>query len=294
MPNQWYPPRNREESPSKRWQTTMRSQLDEVAQQLQGNYNTNGRVQALRDRKLANTKTSISFGNDKPNYISDCHDNQRRCMGYVSPEERATQADRIKTMKAELTTTNFRLGDEIPHYESVNHESMARAEAFRNSKRVGMNTQLKEAVKKSSIYFGNEPVRYETVAHEAMLYKGNENDFSKLQKEVTDMKVTLSRHNFTLGDEKIEYISDYHRGYGSLPAEAYVHDAKKKQEMQAVVLDSRACHFSLGNDRPQYMSNSHSAMKLVEGQTAQDVSAQLSRAKEMKAALQRTDRKSVV
>lgn len=70
MPNQWYPPRNREESPSKRWQTTMRSQLDEVAQQLQGNYNTNGRVQALRDRKLANTKTSISFGNDKVcNYV---------------------------------------------------------------------------------------------------------------------------------------------------------------------------------------------------------------------------------
>lgn len=65
MPNQWYPPRDRADSPSKRWQTTMRSQLDDVAQQLKGNYDTNGRVKALQDRKLANTKTSISFGNDK-------------------------------------------------------------------------------------------------------------------------------------------------------------------------------------------------------------------------------------
>lgn len=288
MPNQWYPPRNRDHSPSKRWETTMRSQLDEVAQQLKGNYNTNGRVQALRDRKLANTKTSISFGNDKPTYISDCMDNQMRCMGFVSPEERAKQAERIKTMKAELTTTNFRLGDEIPLYESVNHEAMARAETFKNAQRVAMNKNVKEAVKKSSIYFGNEPVRYETVAHDAMKYKGNENDFSKLQREVNDMKITLSRHNFTLGDEKVDYVSDYHRGYGSLPAEAYVHDAKKRQEMQAVVLDSRAAHFSLGNDRPHYLSNTHSAMKIIEGQSAQDVSAQIARAKEMKAALQRT------
>lgn len=173
-------------------------------------------------------------------------DNQMRCMGFVSPEERAKQAERIKTMKAELTTTNFRLGDEIPLYESVNHEAMARAETFKNAQRVAMNKNVKEAVKKSSIYFGNEPVRYETVAHDAMKYKGNENDFSKLQREVNDMKITLSRHNFTLGDEKVDYVSDYHRGYGSLPAEAYVHDAKKRQEMQAVVLDSRAAHFSLG------------------------------------------------
>ncbi len=44
----------------------------------------------------------------------------------------------------------------------------------------------------------------------------------------------------------------------------------------------------LGNDRPHYLSNTHSAMKIIEGQSAQDVSAQIARAKEMKAALQRT------
>lgn len=285
----------------------MRSQLDDVAQQLKGNYDTNGRVKALQDRKLANTKTSISFGNDKvrhlrpaasvsvshlllaqPTYISDCMDNQMRCMGYVSPEERAAQAERIRQMKADLTTTNFRLGDEIPHYESVNHESMARAETFRNAQRVQMNTHVKEAVKKSSLHFGNEKVRYETVAHEAMQYKGNENDFAKLQREVHDMKITLSRHNFTLGDEKVDYTSDYHRGYGAMPQSVYANDAKKRQEMRAVVDDSRSCHFSLGNDRPTYMSNTHAAMKIIEGQSAQDVSAQIARAKEMKAALQRT------
>jgi hypothetical protein len=215
-------------------------------------------------------------------------DNQMRCMGYVSPEERAAQAERVRAMKAGLTTTNFRLGDEVPHYESVNHESMARAETFRNAQRVEMNTHVAAAVKKSSLHFGNEKVRYETVAHEAMQYKGNENDFSKLQREVKDMKITLSRHNFTFGDEKVDYTSDYHRGYGAMAPSVYANDAKKRQELRAVVDDSRSCHFSLGNDRPTYMSNTHAAMKVVDGQSAQDVSAQIARAKEMKAALQRT------
>lgn len=215
-------------------------------------------------------------------------DNQIRCQGFTSAEERAAQKERVRAMKADLTTTNFRLGDEIPHYESVNHEAMARAETFRGVQRVGMNTSLKEAVKKSSIYFGNEAVEYSSVAHDSMLYKGNENNFSKLKAEVKEMKTTLTRHNFSFGDEKVDYVSDYHRGYGSLPPESYVHDKKKKASMRAIIDDSRACHFSLGNDRPQYLSNTHSALQTIEGHSAQDVSKGIERAKQMKVALQRT------
>ncbi len=181
-------------------------------------------------------------------------DNQIRCTGYISPEERANTMQRIKAMKAELTTTNFKLGDEIPVYESINHEAMAKAETFRGVQRVGMNSSLKEAVKKSSIYFGNEPVQYETVAHNAMQYRGNQNNFSALKEEVTNMKASLRKHNFSFGDERVHYASDYHRGFSSIPREAYANAKDKKTAMRGIIEDSRRCHFSLGNDRPEYRS----------------------------------------
>lgn len=56
----------REGSPSKRWQTTMKTAQEEVAQHLRGdNYDRSAMVKDLKDRKIANTKTSISFGNER-------------------------------------------------------------------------------------------------------------------------------------------------------------------------------------------------------------------------------------
>lgn len=221
-------------------------------------------------------------------YISDTMENQLKCSGSTSAEERAAQSERIRAMKAELTTTNFSLGDERPKYLSVNHESMAVADTFRGAGRVAMNSDLKEAVKKSSIHFGNERVQYESVAHDAMKYRGNENNFSKLKGEVQEMTATLRKHNFNFGDEKIEYQSDYNRGYGSLPLEAYKYAQSKKADMKSTIEDQRRAHFSLGNDRPGYTSNTHEALRTIEGHGANDVSKQLERAKEMKAALQKT------
>jgi hypothetical protein len=41
--------------------------LERVAKELEGSeyYDTSSRLKTLNDRKLANTKTSISFGNEK-------------------------------------------------------------------------------------------------------------------------------------------------------------------------------------------------------------------------------------
>jgi hypothetical protein len=61
--------KNRNSSPSKRWQTTMKSSLDEVASQLEGNYDRAAMVKDLKDRKISNTKTSISFGNEKVSFL---------------------------------------------------------------------------------------------------------------------------------------------------------------------------------------------------------------------------------
>jgi len=222
------------------------------------------------------------------NYTSDTKENLLKCAGSVSVEERAEQASRIKSMKAELTTTNFKLGDERPVYETSNCAAMKQAETFQGVGRVQMNANVKEAVKKSSIHFGNERVQYATTAHEAMRYGGNENDFSKLKEEVRTMTETLRKHNFSLGDEKVSYVSDYNSGYGSMPMDAYRISGNKKAAMRGVIEDSRSCHFSLGNDKTVYMSNTHMALKSVEGSSANDVAKNVEHAKSMKAALQKT------
>lgn len=151
------------------------------------------------------------------------------------------------------------------------------------------NTELKEAVKKSSLHFGNEPMRYETVGQESMKYHGNTNDFATLRKEVQEQTATLRKHNFSFGDETVAYQSDYQRGYGSLPNEAYFVSSDKKQNMKNIIEDSRACHFSLGNDKVLYQSNNMSAAASVVGKSAiGDLGRQAENAKKMKAALQKT------
>lgn len=191
-------------------------------------------------------------------------------------------------MKAELTTTNFRLGDEKPTYESANHQAMKAAESYYGVGRVGMNNDLKEAVKRSSIHFGNERVDYTSTAHDSMRYNGNENNFSALKEEVRVMTEGLRKHNFSLGDEKVSYQSDYASGYGSLPLEAYKVSGNKKAAMRGVIEDSRSCHFSLGQDKIQYQSNTQQALNSINGHSANDVAAQAARVKQMKTALQRT------
>ena len=55
-----------------------------------------------------------------------------------------------KKMKADLTVTNFTLGDEPTEYGSVNADAMAEAEKFKGYKKIAMNEDLKAAIKKSS------------------------------------------------------------------------------------------------------------------------------------------------
>lgn len=193
-------------------------------------------------------------------------------------------------MKADLTVTNFSLGDERPEYESViastmkpiDYSKVIRAKSQAPVTIVGDNNKL------SSIHFGNESVNYNSVAQDAMRYNGNQNDFTKLKNEVTAMKVQLRKHNFSFGDEKVAYQSDYAAGFGSVPVEAYKVSHLKKADMQASIAEARACHFSLGQDKIQYLSNTQNALQAIDGYNASDVHKQMERSKQMKMALQKT------
>jgi len=277
-------------SPSKRWATTAGSALAEVAEKLAGNYDRSKMVRDLNNRKLANTITSINFGNEKVNYISDSKENQMKCQGGNSAEERAAQAYRIKKMKADLTVTNFSLGDEIPAYESVIASTIKPIDYSKviRAKSQAPKTIVGDSNKLSSIHFGNEAVNYNSVASDAMRYHGNENNFAKLKAEVKEMTATLRKHNFSFGDEKVAYMSDYQAGYGSVPLSAYREGFDKKSGMRAIIEDSRACHFSLGQDKIQYLSNTQNGYNAIDGYNSSDVSKQKERSKQMKTALQKT------
>jgi len=63
------------------------------------------------------------------------------------------------------------------------------------------------------------------------------------------MTATLRKHNFSFGEEKIEYVSDQTRGYGSVPLAAYSQRNEARPKIKATIADSRSCHFSLGLDK---------------------------------------------
>lgn len=58
-----YNQETRRSSPGKRWVTTAGSAMEETARKF-GEAVPEDRLKQLRDRKIANTKTSIRFGND--------------------------------------------------------------------------------------------------------------------------------------------------------------------------------------------------------------------------------------
>jgi len=274
---------------SARWKTTAGSDLENVASQLAGNYDNAGRLKAMKERKMANNTTSIHFGNESINYVSDAQENQLKCFGGSTPAERAAQKERIRAMKAALTTTNFKLGDAVPEYFSVNQLAMAESDKFKGTQRVTMNKDVKEAVKKSSLHFGNEKVSYATMGQESMKYHGNLNNFAKLKENVRLQTEQLRKSNFTLGDEKVRYVTDYKEGYGSLPQESYIIDQATRDNIRYIINDSRSAHFSLGNDVPVYKSCNEEAAESLKGRNVlDDLEKQKERSKKMKAALQTT------
>lgn len=274
-------------SPSKRWETTLSSAQQDVARNMKS-FDRKAMVKDLHDRKISNTRTSIKFGNDPVSYISDARENQTKIQGVQV--DRAADVAAIRKMKADLTVTNFRLGDEEPFFETTSGSAMATTnESFSASLKANRSqNNAKEMIKKSSLHFGNEPVDYQSVSHQAMEYRGTAANFAALKEEVGKMSTTLRKHNFSFGEEKVTYQSDYNRGYGSVPLDAYRAGVDKKQQLKTLATESRRCHFTLGHDPVQYQSNTQSALRDVLSRDTGDGAQSVERAKEMKAALQKT------
>jgi hypothetical protein len=207
----------------------------------------------------------------------------------ATPAERAALTARIKGMKAALTQTNFSLGDEVPMYSSANRDAMAMSETFKGVGRVKMAEDVMNAVKASSLHFGNEPGLWVSCNMDAFGPKESTNNFQKLKEDTEILTAALRKHNFSFGEEPVEYISDQTRGYGSVPLHAYRQRQDALPKIKETIQDSRSCHFSLGLDKVNYESVMHAGLKQGYGQgAAADVKAGLERAAKMKADLVKT------
>ena len=92
--------------------------------------------------------------------------------------------------------------------------------------------------------------------------------------------------NFSFCEEKVEYITDQTRGYGSVPVAAYSQRQQALPKIRETIQDSRSCHFSLGLDKINYQSNTHAGFQgaAIDAKRAEG----LERIKQMKKALQTT------
>jgi len=132
-------------------------------------------------------------------------------------------------------------------------------------------------------------VNYTSVSSEGYVNKGVEgsSNFDKRKSEIKEMTARLRKHNFSLGEEKVDYTSDYQSGFGAIS----VSDRSAtmdKSKLKAQIEEIRKCHFSLGNDKVVYQSDAQRASKVIEGQKGADVAKNLENARLMKAALQKT------
>jgi hypothetical protein len=273
-------------SPSKRWVTTAGSDMEAVAEIRRNTEDGDSnklRQEALRTRKLANTQTSILFGNASVSYLSDARSSQNSVMKGYDVDELQAQGKRNKDMKKQLTAANFSLGDEKVDYDSTSHAGLRSGCEGSGGRQERFNPG-----RGSSIQFGSEKnIDYRSTAQEGMIYHGNANDFATSKQNVIALKNHLRRHQISLGEEKVEYVTDNQRGYPSIDSSNYDHK-NRKEELRKVISESQACHFSFGQDKPEYLSNSHRSQGTYSGMSASEVAAEAANAKRMKQQLQRT------
>ena len=242
-------------------------------------------------------------------YISDAMENQKLILN-ASNADKEAQKQRIKKMKADLTKTNFKMGDERDktEYMSTNQQGMLQViqhpmDARERVEKKALNEAMKEAVKRSSLEFGTEKPVYESVMTGQMRrdVMGPGVDFQKRKDEISEMTNALRKHNFQIWADYSkeynagQYETDYNSGYGSLPKAAYMMAHDHKDEINRHIADSRSSHYSL--DMPgykeEYKSASHASMEKVYKSTLGTDTRQMrmdeqERARSMKANLTRT------
>lgn len=278
-----YPPRR--QSSGKRFVTTTESGLAHVASKLHEMDSREAIAKDLRDRKLRNTKTNICFGYDALRYETDAMARQKECSN-VHVDQPTPQE--LRQLKLGLTRTSFSLGHEPVDYRTTSTLPYPVGEM--KNYQGQLNTEVKNMIKKSSIYFGSDTVQMKPHSHLSFQdnSKNSNVNFSKRKKEIAELTKQLRAHNFSFGNNKelktTNYRDNFNRTYD-------IEDTSEQKKIQKeIVKDLRACHFELGHDKTIWETDYQRQIKGVgQGRTMVEIQKELDNAKHMKANLQKTN-----
>lgn len=279
------------ESKKSRWETTTSGQLAQTAdpavraevKQIQNEF----KEQAETKKNNAN---NMYFGKDKVDYVTNAQAQMGRSVTSLDTKEMDETKKKIKEMKVLLGTATIELGDQAPTcYETT--AKAASKESSQYAGKSGTQNELKStgfSAKVSKIDFGHDKPDYVSEYTRACSTMSNDQDeFTKTKEGAKKLKETLSRRNFDLGaEEKLDYTSDARRHLVAHNPEEYRRNLMRK-ETKAYLEDTRKCHFSLGQDKIDYRSNTQVA--LTSGSASAGVrQEQLDSAKALKSKLTKT------
>jgi len=276
---------------SKRFETTTKAGLQATAERFDEVEKRGVVVQRLKERKLENTSTSIVLGSDNPLYESAAASSNQRVDAL-----RATSAGRAdlvavhsqnRAMKAQLTRTHFEVGTDRVDYSTANRMLDPTGDVAQYRGR--LNEGMMKEIRASHIALGSAAPEYGSTAHEAMRYGGTPGAHAAVVAEARRLKAELGTHSYTLGEERVDYTTDFKDGYRGYAAEAA---RAARPEMHADMLsDLRASHFVLGAEPAGYDTEARQAQRAVGGTAGQlaDPAGDRARNQAMKQHLQRTN-----
>ena len=223
------------------------------------------------------------------NYISDSAERQRDSLVGIDPASRAEQKRLAKALKEDLIRTSISLGNDVGdrNYVTTQREATQRPgpEAY---VRDSSEAVPGDTAKKSSIYFGSDKPDYRSEIASTMTTAGRDpGDYAHSRSEAKDMKKNLLKPNFTLGSGETEYLTDYQREYIKLHPECYK-QYDEKAKAKALVAETKKAHFSLGQDKIDYKSNSQLAQQAGQDRNPADARAIKEANKKLKDQLLRT------
>jgi len=278
---------------SKRWSTTTESGLAAIVER-RNELEDRGVIAArMRDRKLANTQTSIRFGFDEDDWQTEAQMRQKDILA-AKPRDILGEKKKMHDMKMHLKFhTNISFGDEPVDYtqDSKMEDPTGNIGSYTGK----LNREVEKFIKQSNLYFGNEKPIWKSQAHTGMEDglvgdKADGLDYVKLQEDIKVMKKELRASNFDFGDDKIDYTTDHQRGYKQYSVES-MKDCRGElaQDQKA---DLRMCHFEFGHDKPEYetdmMGTTWKIGENIMNGAGENPAKERARAKQLKLELQRT------
>jgi hypothetical protein len=193
-------------------------------------------------------------------------------------------------MNLALRRTNFSFGSEPVDYHqtSILPDPTGHVGEYTGV----LNKEVERFIKQSNLYFGNAEPEFTSTAHVGMaggVAGDNLNDFKKTRDLTNKLKKELRTHNFSLGDDKVDYTTDHQRGFQPYTREQQ--QAVRGSLAKEVKADLRKCHFEFGHDEPVWETDvmaSHWKVADQISKSGRNPGADKDKAKKLKAELQKT------